>query len=64
MVAEALELVDQAAAVAIGVLGVAAVEELLAELVVGDAAIEDVGGGGQDLVSGRGGRFWRARGGS
>jgi len=33
-VAEALELVDEAAAVALGVLGVAAVEELFAELVV------------------------------
>ena len=32
---EAFELVDEAAAVAFGVLGVAAVEELFAELVVG-----------------------------
>ena len=55
--AEALELVDEAAAVALGVLGVAAVEELLAELVIGNAAIEDVVGGGQDLVAGRDGRF-------
>jgi hypothetical protein len=50
-VAEALELVDEAAPVAFGVLGVAAVEELFAELVVGDALAEDVVGGGEDLVA-------------
>jgi hypothetical protein len=52
-VAEALELFDQAAAVAFGCFGVAAVEELIAELVVGDALVEDVVGGGEDLVGGR-----------
>jgi hypothetical protein len=35
LVAEPLELADEAAAVALGVLGIAAVEELFAELVVG-----------------------------
>ena len=55
--AEAFELADQAAAVAFGVLGVAAVEELFAELVVGDALVEDVVGGGEDLVGGRDGRL-------
>ncbi len=54
--AEALELVDEAAAVALGVSGVAAVEERFAELVVGDAALEDVVGRGED-VGGRDGRF-------
>ena len=48
--AEAFELVDEAAAVAFGGLGVAAAEEFLAEFVVGDAAVEDVVGGGEDLV--------------
>jgi hypothetical protein len=43
LVAGALELVDEAAAVALGVLGVAAVEERSAELVVGDAALEGRG---------------------
>ena len=55
--AEAFELVDESAAVAFGVLGVAAVEELVAELVVGDGLVEDVVGGGEDLVAGRDGRF-------
>jgi hypothetical protein len=41
-VAEAFELADESAAVASGVLGVAAVEELVAELVVGGALV-DVG---------------------
>ena len=40
--AEAFELADQSTAVAFGVLGVAAVEEFLAELVVGDALAEPV----------------------
>ena len=53
LVAEAFELSDESAAVAFGVLCVAAVEELLAELVVGNAAVEDVVGGGEDLVGGR-----------
>ena len=47
--AEAFELFDQAAAVAFGCFGVAAVEELFAELVVGDALVEDVVGGGRIL---------------
>ena len=46
--AEALELADEAAAVAVGVVGVAVVEELFAEVVVGDAAVEDVVGGGEE----------------
>ena len=50
--AEALELVDEAAAVAFGVLGVAVVEELFAEFMVGDALVEDVVGGGEDFVAG------------
>jgi hypothetical protein len=53
LVAEAFELVDQAAFLAFGVLGVASVEELSAELVVGDALVQDVVGGGEDLVGGR-----------
>jgi hypothetical protein len=53
LVAEPLELADEAAAVALGVLGITAVEELFAELVVGHAALEDAVGGGEDLVSGR-----------
>ena len=48
---EALELADEAAAVALGVLGVAAVEEFLAELVVGDALFEHVVGSDEDLVA-------------
>ena len=40
-------------AVAFGVLGVAAVEELFAELVAGDSSAEDVVGGGEDFVAGR-----------
>jgi hypothetical protein len=52
-VAEPFELVDEPAAAAFGVLGVAAVEEFLAELVVGDAFVQDVVGGGEDLVGGR-----------
>jgi hypothetical protein len=63
-VTEALELAGEPTAVALGVLGVAPVEEVLAELVVGDAAVEDVVGGGEDLV----GRWrswpWRGRDGS
>jgi hypothetical protein len=51
LVAEALDFADQAAAVALGVLGVAAVEELFAELVVRNALVEDVVGGGKDLVA-------------
>ena len=51
--AEALELFDEPSAVAFGVLGVAAVEELFAEVLVGDALVEDVVGGGEDLVGGR-----------
>ena len=51
--AEAFELVDESSAVALGVLGVSAVEELLAELVVRDVLVEDVVGGGEDLVAGR-----------
>ena len=50
--AESFELVDESAAVAFGGFGVAAVEELFAELVVGDALLEDVVGGGEDLVGG------------
>src|SRR5947199_10462455 len=57
LVAEAFELVDKPAAVAFGRFGVAAVEELFAELVIGDAAVEDVVGGGEDLVAGRDRRF-------
>jgi hypothetical protein len=57
LVAEAFELVDESPFVAFGVLGVAAVEELFTELVVGDALVEDVVGGGEDLVAGRDGRF-------
>jgi hypothetical protein len=53
LVAEAFELFDEPAAVAFGVLGVAAVEELFAEFVVGDALLEHVVGGGEDLVGGR-----------
>ncbi|MEO7514056.1 MAG: hypothetical protein ABIZ91_20135 [Gemmatimonadaceae bacterium] len=61
--AETLELVDEAAAVALGVFGVAAEEELFAEVVVGDALLEDVVGGGQSCGLSR--RWlWRARGGS
>jgi hypothetical protein len=51
-VAEALELVDEAAAVARWCSVSRAVEERFAELVVGDAALEDVVGGGEDLVGG------------
>ena len=51
--AEAFELFDEPSAAAFGVLGVAAVEEFLAEFVVGDALLEDVVGGGEDLVGGR-----------
>ena len=57
LVAEAFELVDESAFVAFGVLGVSPVEELLAELVVGDALVQDVVGGGEDLVAGRDGGF-------
>jgi hypothetical protein len=57
LVAEAFELFDEPVAVTVGVLGVSAVEEFLAEIVVGDALVEDVVGGGEDLVSGRDGRF-------
>jgi hypothetical protein len=63
LVAEAFELVDEASAVAfgvlgvLGVLGVSAVEELFAELVVGDSLVQDVVGGGEDLVAGRDGGF-------
>jgi len=66
LMAEALELADEAAAVALGVLGVAAVEELFAELVVGGALIEDVVCRGEDLMGyGRSRRLlWRVRGGS
>lgn len=55
--AEAFELVYESAAVAFGVLGVAAVEELFTEFVVGHAAIKDVVGGGEDLVGGGDGAF-------
>jgi hypothetical protein len=48
LVAESFGLVDESAAVAFCVLGVAAVE-LFAELVVGDAIVEDVVGGGRIL---------------
>jgi len=51
-VAEAFELAHEAAPVSIGVLGLAAVEELLAEVVVGTAAVEHLVGGGEDLVGG------------
>jgi hypothetical protein len=50
-VAEAFELVDQPSLVAFGCFGVAALEELFAELVVGDAAFEDVVGGGSSGAS-------------
>lgn len=51
------DFVAEAALVALGVFGVAAVEEGFAELVVGDALVEDVVGGGEDLVAGGDGRF-------
>ena len=44
-------------AVAFGGFGVAAVEELFAEFVVGDALVQDVVGGGEDLVGGGDGAF-------
>ena len=50
--AEAFELFDESSSVAFGGLGVAAVEELFPEFVVGDAAVQDVVGGGEDLVAG------------
>jgi hypothetical protein len=62
--AEAFELVDEPAFVAFGVLRVAAVEELFAEFVVGDALVEDVVGGGEDLVARSRRSLWRARVGS
>jgi hypothetical protein len=49
LVAEAFELFDESAPVAFGGLGVFAVEEVLAELVVTDALLEDVVGGGEIL---------------
>ena len=52
-VAEAFELVDEPAAVAVGRFDVAAVEELFAEFVVGDVVAEDVVGDGEDFVAGR-----------
>jgi hypothetical protein len=51
-VAEAFELVDESSSVAFGGFGVAAVEEVFAEFVVGDAAVKDVVGGGEDFVAG------------
>jgi hypothetical protein len=57
LVAEAFKLADESPAVAFGGLGVAPVEEFLAELVVGDALPEDVVGGGEDLVAGGDGGF-------
>jgi len=53
-VAEELELADEAAAVALGVLGVAAVVEPFAEVVVSRRRlVEDVVGDSQALVAGR-----------
>jgi hypothetical protein len=56
-VAEAFELADEPAAVALGVLLVAALEVELAELVVWDFALEDVVGGDEDRVGDRDCRF-------
>src|SRR5690242_13823644 len=56
-VAELLELVDEAAAVAVGVFGLAADEVVLAEVGVLDVVGEDVPGGDEDRVGDRDGRF-------